>query len=276
MSELQRPDGATIHYEERGADGPTIVMATYFGWVPGVFDATLDLLEPDHRIVSYHLRGTGESSRQGPFDRDTDAGDLEAVLEAAGGDAVLLSLADSNNRAARVAVRRPDLVAALAAIGAPPLSRSAYAGSDAMLASEGTVQAFQAMVESNYRAAVRNMVEGSNPQLDEEGIRERVDRQVEFCSGEAMLGRIRAWTDESPEDDARALGDRLWVLAASAAGGPWYPRREEVIRITEELMPEARIEVVEPGLESNPERAVEVLRKITAPLQAGGVAQGRG
>jgi pimeloyl-ACP methyl ester carboxylesterase len=250
-------------------------MATYFGWVPGVFEATFERLAADHRIVTYHLRGTGESSRESPIDRDTDADDLEAVLEAAGGDAVVLSLADSNNRAARVGARRPELVAALACIGSPPLSRSAYEGSDAMLASEETVQAFQAMVESNHRAAVRSMVEGSNRQLDEEEMRARVDLQVQFCPADVMLARIRAWTGESPEDDARALGDRLWVLAASAAGGPWYPRREEVIRITGERLPDARIEVVEPGLESRPDLGAEMLRRISAPLRAESVAQGQ-
>jgi pimeloyl-ACP methyl ester carboxylesterase len=269
VAEIERPDGAKIHYEVRGSEGPAIVLASYFGWLPGVFEPTLERIADAHRIVTYHLRGTGDSSRERPIDMETDSADLEAVIDVAGGPAVVLALADSNNRAAHVGARRPDLVAAVACVGSPPFSLASFGLSDSMIASKQTVEAFQGMMESNYRAALRHMLTGPNPQLSEDELRARIDRQVEFCPGEVALGRIRAWTDDDPEPDARALGDRLWVLTASDAGGPWYPGADEIARLTAEQFPEARLEAVEPGLESNPERGAEVLARIAAPLRAG-------
>jgi pimeloyl-ACP methyl ester carboxylesterase len=275
VAEIERPGGAKIHYEVRGSEGPAIVVASYFGWLPGVFEPTLERIADAHRIVTYHLRGTGDSSREGPIDMETDSADLGAVIEAAEAPAVVLALADSTNRAAHVGVRRPDLVAAVACIGSPPLSIATFGESDAMLSSIETIGAFQAMIESNYRAAMRHMLAGPNPQLDEEELRARIDRQVEFCPGEVALARTQAWMDDDPEADARALGERLWVLTASEAGGPWYPGRDEMARLTAERVPEARLETVEAGLESNPDVAAEVLRRIASPLRVAGFAQHR-
>src|SRR4051812_35343939 len=113
MPELTRPDGARIHYEIEGEQGPAVVLASYWSWSPGIYSEIFRRLAVDHRAVSYHLRGSGESSRQGPFDMETDLGDLEAVAEAVGGAAVMISTADGANRAARLAHRRPELAGAV-------------------------------------------------------------------------------------------------------------------------------------------------------------------
>lgn len=98
MSEVQRPGGVSIHYEARG-DGPLAVLVPYWSWAPGVYDELLDDLAGDHRVLLYHPRGTGLSTREGPYEIETDCADLEAVLEAEGGGAVLICVADSVNRA---------------------------------------------------------------------------------------------------------------------------------------------------------------------------------
>jgi pimeloyl-ACP methyl ester carboxylesterase len=269
MRELERPDGAKIHYEVRGEAGPTVVLASYWTWTPGVFGKLFDRLAADHRVVTYHLRGTGDSSRRGPYDTETDCGDLEALLEeVGGGPAVALALADGSNRAVRIAARRPDLIGAVACVGTLPLNWPTFQLSEAMVSSEQTVGALQGLMESNYRAAVRHMTEAVNPQLDEEGLRERVNRQVEFCPGEVALARQRAWQDDDPEAAARELGDRLWVLLASGAGGDWLPGADEMKSFAAKLCPQAQFEWVEPGLESNPELGAEVLARIAAPLGA--------
>ena len=61
----QLPDGVEIHWEERG-EGPLVVIANQFFGEAWVFEGLTALLAEDHRVVTYDLRGTGRSSRQGP------------------------------------------------------------------------------------------------------------------------------------------------------------------------------------------------------------------
>jgi pimeloyl-ACP methyl ester carboxylesterase len=106
------PDGIRLAWEQHG-EGPLVVLANQFFGQRDTFAGLLADLERDHRVVTYHLRGTGESTREGPYDLDTDAGDLAAVIEAAGPPAVVVAFADGCNRAVRVAARRPELVTAV-------------------------------------------------------------------------------------------------------------------------------------------------------------------
>ena len=76
-----------------------MVLANQFFSTRDVFGGLLADLAPDHRMVSYDLRGTGESSREGPYDIATDALDLAALIEQLGEPAVVLGLADGCNRA---------------------------------------------------------------------------------------------------------------------------------------------------------------------------------
>ena len=235
-----------------------------------MYGELFDLLASDHRIVTYHLRGTGNSSRNGPYDMETDIGDLEAVLEATSGPALLIATSDSTNRGARVALRRPELVDALVCFGTPPIGISAFEGYDAMLASDSVRGAFLEMLERSYRGGMRTFLEATNPQMNEDELRERLERQVEFCPQEAALGRLRAWIEDEPHEDARRLGDRLWVFAAAGVAGQWLPPEVELDRLQRELFPEARVEKVEPGPISRPDIAAGLIRKVTSPLQAGG------
>src|SRR5436190_18653205 len=107
MAKLRRPDGVELHIDERG-EGPPVVFAPYWSGSPSVYEALLSELAGDHRIVSFDARGTGQSTHRGPYDMTTDCADLEAVLERAGGPAVVLSVADGCNRADKVAHARPD------------------------------------------------------------------------------------------------------------------------------------------------------------------------
>ena len=113
---LQRPDGAEIHWEEQG-EGPTVVLTHHTLWsYPAIYGDLIADLARDHRVIVYDPRGCGRSSRRGPYDADTDAGDLEAVAEAAGGAAVAIAVGDGVNRACRVA--------AIVPIWSAPSSRS--------------------------------------------------------------------------------------------------------------------------------------------------------
>ena len=219
MARLERPDGVELHWEERG-EGPLVVLAPYWSGHPGVYEGLLSDLARDHRVVTWDARGTGESTRAGPYDMETDCSDLEAILEAAGGEAVVISTADGANRGVRVAASRPDLVAAVVALGTAPFARMHFEGSEGMIASDTVVDAFIKMLERDYRGALRTLLAATNAQMSEAELRERVGFQVSYCPQEPAAARVRAWAEDDPTAAARETGDRLWILAAPDVAGP--------------------------------------------------------
>jgi pimeloyl-ACP methyl ester carboxylesterase len=275
VPELERPDGTRIHYEVQGENGPSIVLASYWSWSPVVWTDLLAELATDHRVTSYHLRGTGDSSRNGPYDMETDTGDLEAVVEAAGPPAVVITTADGSNRAARLAARRPELVAATVSFGTAPFARAAFEGEEGMMTSNAVIDAFGEMMESNYRGALRTMVEATNPQASEDELRERVNAQADFCPGEAAVGRLREWVEDDPREEARAAGDRLWIFAAPGIAGAWLPPADVLERLREQTLPEAKVVRTEGeiGPTSQPREIADHVRAVSAPLR--GAAPGR-
>src|SRR5215210_5018720 len=100
MPRLSRPDGVEIHYEDRG-EGPLVVLTSYWSMHPTALEPIIDELAGDHRVVRYDDRGLGESTRRGPYDLDTSAADLAALLRHLGEPAVLLGVADGPARAVR-------------------------------------------------------------------------------------------------------------------------------------------------------------------------------
>jgi pimeloyl-ACP methyl ester carboxylesterase len=80
MARLERPDGVELHWDQRG-EGPLVVLAPYWSGHPGVYEALLADLARDHRVVTWDARGTGESTRTGPYDMETDCSDLEAIVD---------------------------------------------------------------------------------------------------------------------------------------------------------------------------------------------------
>jgi len=266
MPLISRPDGARIHYEVSGEGMAAVVLATYWSWSPGVYDELLGELATDHRVAVYHLRGTGGSSRIGPYEMATDETDLEAVVEAVGGPAALIGVGDSANRAASLGGRRPDLVTAVITFGAGPFALASLEGEEGMVTSSSVVGAFVEMVERNYRGAMRNLVEATNPKMQEDELRNRIDALVEFCGPEAAAGRLRSWIDHDPREAARRLGARLWILTAPDVAGVWLPPWGVRKRLIEETLPEARLVVFEgdTGPVSRPRETAEVIRQATA------------
>jgi 3-oxoadipate enol-lactonase len=258
---LERPGGAHIHWESRG-EGPLVVFAMQFFGYPAVFEMLIGELSTDHRVVTYDPRGTGESSRQGPYDIPTDVEDLAAVIEAAGGPAVVVGLGEGVNRGVRLAVQRPELVAAVVTPGGNPIGRQAAAGTDALVDSPSVLRAIVGMIETDYRAALRTIVSSANPQMSEEEARERVDGVVAYCPQEVGAARLRAWIADEPLDEARALGDRLSILILPGGSNPWFPA--EATAKTRELLPDAHVEVMEEGPISRPDITAAAIRKITA------------
>jgi pimeloyl-ACP methyl ester carboxylesterase len=263
MPLLDRPDDTQIYWDETG-EGPRVLVANSLQGHPGMLEGLVRDLAADHRVVTYDLRGTGGSSRKGPYDPAVDVEDLEALLEHVGGVTVAVAIADAGLRAVRIAAARPDLLDVVVAPGTAVLT-AATRGSDALTGSRSVLKAILTLVENDYRAAMRTIVESANPDLTEEGVRERVDRVVEHCSHESVVKRLRAWMRDDATDAARALGNRLWVLAHP--GNPWFP--PELAERMPELLPEARHDTVADGPVSRPDLTAAVVRQITRPERAG-------
>src|SRR5918999_2463413 len=159
---LRRPDGAEIEWWVQGEDGPLVAIALMALHPPLVVKRLAEDLARDHRVLCYDLRGTGVSSRVGPYDIETDAADLEALLEEAGGDALVVALGDGVRRAVRVAAERPDLAHTVVVSGEFPLGRIGDVGSqDALANSPAVLEALLGLLQTDFRTGLRTMMASS-------------------------------------------------------------------------------------------------------------------
>jgi pimeloyl-ACP methyl ester carboxylesterase len=235
------------------------VIANQFFAPLTVFDGLMDLLAEHHRLVAYDMRGIGASSRQGPYDMDTDVEDLAAVIEATcDGPVVIATMGDGSNRAVRMGASRPELVRAVVCVAANPVNRAAGQGGDGLAASDSVMEALQAMMETDYRGALRTMISTANPDLDADSVRSRVAASAEWCPQEAGAPRMRSWVADDALETSRALGDRLWILEEES--NPWFM---ETVKRSAELLPEAHVHAVEFGAVSRPEIAASYISDIT-------------
>jgi pimeloyl-ACP methyl ester carboxylesterase len=222
-----------------------VILAPYWNHHPSAFENLTADLARDHTVVRYDYRGTGQSTRTGPYDMETGTGDLEAVIEAVGGEVVVVAILDSCNRAVRVAERRPELVRGVIGIAALPAGFDEIRRyTDAMIGSESVIEALLEQLGRDYRGAMRSIVAAANPQMDEDQIRERTQEQVDYLPAEAAVERVHAWRQDDALEPARAIGDRLWLVLAGNVAGQWFPETDEAERLIERLLPEARVEVV--------------------------------
>lgn len=260
---IERDDGVEIYFEERG-EGPLVVLVPYVNALPDVWTGLTGELEHDHRVVRFDGRGTGRSTRRGPYDPETAAGDLEAVVGAAGGPAVLVAIADAIMPAVLAGAKRPEAVTAVVGTATAPLNLKAFAGTDAMAASATVVEALLDQLDLDYRGALRSLLTAANPQMSEDELRERMQLQAEHSPQEAAVGRLRAWVDSDVERSGLELGDRLWITATENVAGPWFPEVEDFLRVVGERIPEANLVRVADGIVSRPDETAELVRRITS------------
>jgi len=263
MATTKLPDGVEIHWDERG-EGPLVVIANQFFSEAWVFEGLTSLLAEDHRVVTYDPRGTGHSSRQGPYEIEADARDLLGLVESLGPPAVLVGMGDGSNRAVHAAAARPDLIDVVVCAAGNPVGATAVEGTDGLAGSESVLEALMSMLENDYRGALRTMIGTANPTFDEETVRMRVNSTCENCPQDVAAERMRSWINDNALEPARALGDRLWIL--DSGGNPWFPI--EVTRRSRKLIPEAHIREVEEGALSRPDITVDVVRALTAAAGA--------
>jgi pimeloyl-ACP methyl ester carboxylesterase len=264
MPEVERRDGAEIHWEAQGR-GPLVLVAHQMLWsYPAVYADLIGDLARDHLVVTYDPRGCGRSSRAGPYDVETDAGDLLAVADAAGGDALALAVGYGYSLVARVAAERRDLVSHVLSVtpaAATMLPRSELEGSGLMGASDSVIEMVTTMFGTDPRTALRTIIAATNPELDEATLRERVDRASAYISPESAFDRVQTWLNDDTSDLTRALGDRLWIVHGEAEPlfeGAFGAR-------VRELYPEAHIEQLPGGPISRPALFAARIRRLTQP-----------
>ena len=254
MPFLARPDGARLYWEEAG-DGPGVLLCNTFNLGP--LDPLVEELASSRRVVNYEPRGLGRSSKHGPYDLETGAADLEALLEETGPAEVALGIGDGTHRAIRVADKRPDLVDRVVftstALGRESGERAGFAASTEVL------YALMSVLRRDYRTGLRQMLSGSAH--NEAGERERLEELVAAIPQEAAIGYLEAWIAAEAFDIARRLGDRLTVLAYP--GNAWFPI--EMYEGLRNHLTEACFEFVDDGPLTRPDLAAEVLLKVSAP-----------
>jgi pimeloyl-ACP methyl ester carboxylesterase len=272
MQTLQRPDGVEIAWDAAG-DGPIVLVANQFFSTHEVFSGLIEDLVADHRVVWYDARGTGQSTRQGPYDMQTDVDDMRALIDEVGAPVLVLAMADGCNRAVHLAAARPDLVTAVITPAGNPVGRTAAAGTDALVASQSVLDALLGMMRTDYRGALNTIFSTANPELSEAEVHARVAATVQQCDRDTAVERMHMWIYDETLQSARAVGDRLWILEHGT--NPWFPR--EVAAHTRELLPEAHVMEVEYGAVSRPEIAAEVVRRVSgASLAAASQARQAG
>ena len=79
---------------------------------------------------------------------------------------------------------------------------------------------------------------------------------------------MKAWIADDVTEEARALGDRLWMLEDGS--NPWFPI--EVARQTRAILPEANILEVSDGAISRPDITAGVIRRLTSGAAVGSQA----
>jgi 3-oxoadipate enol-lactonase len=101
-----------------GGVGLPIVLVHGINMSLDVWSDVVERLSPTRRIVSFDLRGHGESSRSGPFTVEAYADDTAAVLDARGIQrAHLVGTSFGGSTAVTLAHRHPKRVATVASIG---------------------------------------------------------------------------------------------------------------------------------------------------------------
>jgi pimeloyl-ACP methyl ester carboxylesterase len=265
MPRLLRPDGAEIEWRMEGTDGPLVAVALMGLHPPATcLRLSADLAE-DHRVLGYDLRGTGGSSRIGPYDIETDAADLAALVEEAGGDALVVALGDGARRAVRAAAEHPDLIHTVVISGELPLGRIGGGGSrEALANSPAVLDALLGLVATDYRAGLRTMFTSSGEDdWHDTALRERLDQVEAHCPPEVGVSRLRSWIEDDSRMQGRALDDRLVYL--HYPGNAWF---QGSLQIVGQSLPEARLVPVSEGVISSPAENARAIRRILAARRA--------
>lgn len=264
MAWVERPDGVRLAVQERG-EGRAILCAHSYVQHPGVYAGLHDQLARDFRVVTYHARGSGDSTRQGPYDMRTHVADLGAVAQAHGPVEMILANGEAAHWGVHLATGRPDLVPRVMALESVPFRAGHAVAAEALVGSATVLDTLLSMMRADYRTGLRAAVERGNPSLTEDELRRRVDETAAHTSAEAAVRRLEDWIADDATGDSASLGDRLTIAYEGA--GAWFPASLHEAART--YLPGANIVRLERGAVSAPELTAALIREVVgAPARA--------
>jgi pimeloyl-ACP methyl ester carboxylesterase len=261
VPQLKR-NGVVIHWEQEG-EGPGLFIAHSMISMPSTFDALLGQLATGHHVVTCDPRGTGKSTRTGPYDMGTDAEDMAAVIEESGHPVVAVALG-FNPVPLSVVTMRPELVEAVVLVSSPRLGSPEGTEDSLLFESDAVVEVIMEMLESNPQALLRTTISMGNPQLSEAGVRERLEAQLAYYPPEVGVERAKSYLAYDATRACAALGRRLWIVHWESPISPAGAFERMRARL-----PEAHLFEVEDGPISRPELTAEVVRMAAASLRPG-------
>lgn len=119
--EVEGPAGSISGADIGPRDGGTglpVVLVHGINMSRDVWTEVADILLADRRVVTFDLRGHGESDKGGPFTADDYADDALAVMDARGIDrAHVVGTSFGGSTAAAMAVKAPERVATVSSFG---------------------------------------------------------------------------------------------------------------------------------------------------------------
>jgi pimeloyl-ACP methyl ester carboxylesterase len=107
-------NGVKLFYQENGTGKETVVFSHGLLWSHRMFQAQVDFLSTDYRVIAYDHRGQGQSEVKGPFDMDTVAADAAALIQQlCDGPVHFAGLSMGGFVGMRLAARYPQLIKSL-------------------------------------------------------------------------------------------------------------------------------------------------------------------
>ncbi|MDX1631591.1 MAG: alpha/beta fold hydrolase [Thermoanaerobaculia bacterium] len=259
-------NGVRIHYVEEGTGSETVVLSHSYLVDHRHFEAQIDALAEDYRVLAYDHRDHGRSQRMsGSYGMEEIYQDGVSFLETVGAPPChWIGLSAGGFVGLRIAIRRPELLRSLVVLDSaadlePPLQRLKYR---LMLLAVGTV-GFRPVVGQGMKAMFgRDFLRAPARQNERELWRKRIQangRKATVRFGKAIFGR------DSVEEEL----DRIEAPTLVAVGDQDRAVSPERARRTAEGIPEARFETISDcGHLSTVEQPQRTTRLLSSFLEA--------
>jgi non-heme chloroperoxidase len=220
LSHLRTDGGVSLRFSDRGEGAPAFVLV--HGWKGShrLWDPTVARLSETNRVVSYDLRGMGESAKpRGTYDFDQHADDLEFVLaELELRDVVLVAWSMGTTVSLRYLQRGGERVAALVIVNGPLRLTRAPDFPHAM--SEAELERYLAELREHWPAGERAFQ--SDTLLEPDAA--TVDWLYSIALQTPLDVALRVVREQAKLDLRGALAAlRIPVLAAYSRHDPYYP-----------------------------------------------------
>ena len=241
MERVADNDGVAIAWEARGPDDDPvpIVLVHGLGYARWGWEPVVDRLAEHRRVVLVDNRGVGASDvPAGPYTSSQMAGDVLAVVDAAGADRVQLVGASLGGMIVQhVALARPDLVDRLVLVATTP------GGAIAHPLPEVTQQLLARMPRMDPSAALEAAVDNALGVVEGDRRRALVERIMGHRLG--LPQDPAGWQAQAHAGTTHDLGDRVGEISCptlvihGTEDAVVDPRNADVL---ERLLPDVRVQ----------------------------------